>query len=73
MTRKVEKQWREIASKRVYADEKSKQLAMLAELGSLLGGFQMMMIYELELPPVLEHRYSDVRTLPSLAGPWRWR
>lgn len=61
--RKIEKQWREIECKRYYADEKSKQLSMLAELGAWIGGFQMMMLYEQELPSLHDHTYSHALLL----------
>ncbi len=43
------RRWKQIDFKRSMVDAKSKQVALLAELGGLMGGFQMIMFYENQL------------------------
>lgn len=58
--KELDKARRSLLQKRHFVDEKSKQLSLLAELASLVAAFQMIVLYEQELPPVSDHRYADV-------------
>jgi len=58
--RELEKEWRRISNKRHTADEKVKQVVLLAELCSLISGFQTMMFFETEMPSLEEKWHSDV-------------
>jgi hypothetical protein len=57
--RKLMKQWKLINFKRQLVDSKSKELTMLAELGGLIAGFQMIMFFENQLVDPGTYWFAD--------------
>ena len=57
--RKRTRQWKQIDFKRSLVDAKAKQVALLAELGGLIGGFQMIMFYENQLVDPSTYWFED--------------
>jgi len=55
----LEKYRRKVDHKRHLVNEKTRQLSLLAELSALQAAFQMIMLYEQELPSVTEVWYAD--------------
>ena len=55
--RKQECHWWNVDKKRLYTDQLVEQLSVLSELSAFASGFQMVMLYELELPSLEEFQY----------------
>ena len=53
------REWKMINFKRQMVDSKSKELTLLAELGGLIAGFQMLMFFENQLVDPGTHWFAD--------------
>ena len=56
--RGLERDWWAVDAKRLYTDQLVERMSVFGELTAFAAGFQAVMLYELELPPLEEHRYS---------------
>lgn len=63
--RLLEQNWWAVDQKRIYTDQRVELLSVLVELAAFASGFQMVMLYELELPSLVEFHYNHV-----LLGVW---
>ena len=58
--RALEQRWWQVDRKRIYTDQRVAKLSVLAEVAAFASGFQMVMVYELELPALEEFEHSHV-------------
>jgi hypothetical protein len=56
--RGLEQRWWAVDKKRLYTDQLVERMSVFSELAAFAAGFQMVMLFELQLPPPAEHRYS---------------
>jgi hypothetical protein len=56
--RGLEQRWWAVDKKRLYTDQLVERMSVFSELAAFAAGFQMVMLYELQLLPPAEHRYS---------------
>ena len=58
--RNLEQHWVAVDKKRLYTDQRLEQLSVLVELAAFTCAMHIILIYELELPPLEEYQFSHV-------------